>query len=176
MMIFYAILLVTHVFYIFRKKSQLPTRVVSSIALICTSLIFTYLLERLLKTKISYLPIGYLFVILLFIKNYDRINMYDMSSNIISSIEKLQEYGYIVVDKNARYISSNENIKRIFPEIDSWHIDSKVPPSDSCLYQNIIKTTDIEGYILNPASEKYLFKKEFILGIENIPKTNFLLL
>jgi hypothetical protein len=40
------------------------------------------------------------------------------------------------------------------------------------LYQNIIKTTDIEGYILNPASEKYLFKKEFILGIENIPKTN----
>lgn len=139
MMIFYAILLVTHVFYIFRKKSQLPTRVVSSIALICTSLIFTYLLERLLKTKISYLPIGYLFVILLFIKNYDRINMYDMSSNIISSIEKLQEYGYIVVDKNARYISSNENIKRIFPEIDSWHIDSKVPPSDSCLYQNIIK-------------------------------------
>lgn len=41
------------------------------------------------------------------------------------------------------------------------------------LYQNILKTTDIEGYILNPASEKYLFKKEFILAITNIPKTNF---
>lgn len=41
------------------------------------------------------------------------------------------------------------------------------------LYQNILKTTDIEGYILNPASEKYLFTKEFILTITNIPKTNF---
>ena len=41
------------------------------------------------------------------------------------------------------------------------------------LYQNILKTTDIEGYVLNPSSEKYLFRKEFILGIENIPKTNF---
>ena len=41
------------------------------------------------------------------------------------------------------------------------------------LYQNIIKTTDIEGYILNPASEKYLFTKKFILGITNLPKTNF---
>lgn len=41
------------------------------------------------------------------------------------------------------------------------------------LYQNIIKTTDIEGYILNPASEKYLFTDKFILGITNIPKTNF---
>ena len=41
------------------------------------------------------------------------------------------------------------------------------------VYQNILKTTDIEGYILNPASEKYLFTKEFILTITNIPKTNF---
>lgn len=41
------------------------------------------------------------------------------------------------------------------------------------LYQNILKTTDIEGYVLNPASEKYLFEKDFILSIKNIPKTNF---
>lgn len=41
------------------------------------------------------------------------------------------------------------------------------------LYRNILKTTDIEGYVLNPASEKYYFSKEFILSIENIPKTNF---
>ena len=41
------------------------------------------------------------------------------------------------------------------------------------LYQNIIKTSEIEGYVLNPASEKYLFSSEFILSIKNIPKTNF---
>ena len=41
------------------------------------------------------------------------------------------------------------------------------------LYQNVLKTSDIEGYILNPATEKYVFTKEFILGIKNIPKTNF---
>ena len=41
------------------------------------------------------------------------------------------------------------------------------------LYQNILKTTDFDGYILKPASEKYLFTKEFILTITNIPKTNF---
>ena len=41
------------------------------------------------------------------------------------------------------------------------------------LYQNVLKTSDIEGYILNPATEKYVFTKEFILEIKNIPKTNF---
>lgn len=41
------------------------------------------------------------------------------------------------------------------------------------LYQNVLKTTDIDGYVLNPSTEKYFFKKEFILAIKNIPKTNF---
>ena len=41
------------------------------------------------------------------------------------------------------------------------------------LYQNVLKTSDIQGYILNPATEKYVFTKEFILSIRHIPKTNF---
>ena len=138
MMICYAVLLISLVFFVLRKKTQLPTQVVITIALMCSSLIFTYLLERLLKSKISYLPIGYLIVIILLMKNYDRINMYDMSSNIISSVEKLQEYGYIVIDKHKRYISSNNNVRTLFPEVNTWQIDKKVPESDSPLYQQII--------------------------------------
>lgn len=41
------------------------------------------------------------------------------------------------------------------------------------LYQNVLMTSDIEGYILNPATEKYVFTKEFILDIKNTPKTNY---
>lgn len=41
------------------------------------------------------------------------------------------------------------------------------------LYQNILKTSNIEGYILNPSCEAYVFDKEFILSIKNPPKTNF---
>ena len=139
MMIFYVILLVGLIIFVLKKKTQLPSRVVVSISLICSSLIFTYLFERLFKSKISYLPIGYLVVIVLFMKNYARINMYDMSTNILSSIEKLQEYGYIVIDKHFRYISSNDNIKVLFPEVKNWQIDSKVHTSESYLYQKIIK-------------------------------------
>ena len=41
------------------------------------------------------------------------------------------------------------------------------------LYQNVLKTSDIEGYILNPATEKYVFLKEFLLDIKHAPKTNY---
>lgn len=76
------------------------------------------------------------------------------------------------------YEDEEGKITPLFTDLDEFHKfyrddDIQILNNPFELYQNIIKTTDIEGYILNPASEKYLFKKEFILSIENIPKTNF---
>lgn len=76
------------------------------------------------------------------------------------------------------YEDEEAKITPLFTDLDEFHKfygqdDIQVLNNPFELYQNVIKTTDIEGYILNPASEKYLFTKEFILGIENIPKTNF---
>lgn len=39
------------------------------------------------------------------------------------------------------------------------------------LCRNITRTSDIEGYVLNPASQAYLLKKDFIMAITDIPKT-----
>ena len=76
------------------------------------------------------------------------------------------------------YEDESAKITPLFTDLDEFHKfyrddDIEVLNNSFELYQNIIKTTDIEGYILNPASEKYLFKKEFILEIKNIPKTSF---
>lgn len=76
------------------------------------------------------------------------------------------------------YEDEDEKITPLFTDLDEFHKfyrdgDVEVLNNSFELYRNILKTTDIEGFILNPASEKYLFKKEFILSIENIPKTNF---
>ena len=77
------------------------------------------------------------------------------------------------------YHDEDSDITPLFTDMDEFHKfykssdDIQVLKNSFELYQNILKTTDIEGYILNPASEKYLFKREFILAIKNIPKTNF---
>ena len=76
------------------------------------------------------------------------------------------------------YEDEDTIITPLFTDLDEFRKfyrqdDIQVLQNSFELYQNILKTTDIEGYILNPASEKYLFKKEFILAISNIPKTNF---
>lgn len=76
------------------------------------------------------------------------------------------------------YEDEESKITPLFTDLDEFrkfykNDDVEVLNNPFELYQNVIRTTDIEGYILNPASEKYLFKKEFILSITNIPKTNF---
>ncbi|MBQ7927363.1 MAG: SseB family protein [Methanobrevibacter sp.] len=76
------------------------------------------------------------------------------------------------------YEDESEKITPLFTDLDEFRkfykdSDVQVLNNPFEVYRNIIKSTDIEGYILNPSSEKYLFKKEFILGIKDIPKTNF---
>ena len=69
------------------------------------------------------------------------------------------------------YEDDDGKITPLFTDRDEFHKFYKTEDIDVLenpfeLYQNIIKTTDIEGYILNPASEKYLFTEKFILGID----------
>ena len=65
--------------------------------------------------------------------------------------------------------TDHDEFRKFFKDMD----DIELMQNSFELYQNILKTTDIDGYILNPSSEKYIFEKEFILSIKNIPKTNY---
>ena len=101
------------------------------------------------------------------------INEFRYSNLYIPARRKNNTLNFII------YEDEDSKITPLFTDTDEFHKfyksdeDIQVLQNSFELYQNILKTTDIEGYILNPASEKYLFKKEFILAITNIPKTNF---
>lgn len=76
------------------------------------------------------------------------------------------------------YEEDSSKYTPLFTDLDEFHkfyADSDIEVFENSfeLYQNVLKTSDIDGYILNPSCEKYLFKRDFILGIKNIPKTSF---
>ena len=64
------------------------------------------------------------------------------------------------------YEDEDDKITPLFTDLDEFRKfyksgDVEILQNSFELYQNILKTTDIEGYILNPASEKYLFNNIF---------------
>ncbi len=135
----YIVMLLAFAAYAVWKRKEIPTRTVVCMGCLCSAVFLTYLLERLLDSKVSYVPIGYIIAMVLLMRYFDRINMYDMSANILSSIEKMQEYGYIVIDNKCRYISANDNVKKLFPEVQNWIVDKAVPETEGCLYQKVIR-------------------------------------
>ena len=139
MMMIYTIIMFFYVIYALKSRKQISFRTVITISITSFSIMFLYILERSTGTKISFLAIGYLIGIAIVIKYFERINMYDMSSNIVSSIEKINEYGYMVFDDKYRYVNSNSLAKELFPEIKEWVVDKKVPVSDSYVYTEIIE-------------------------------------
>lgn len=139
MMVLYSVLAIAFIGYAIKNRKEISTRTVVIMSFLCTVTMLTYIVERLLGSKVSYFSISYIVGMVLLMRYFERINMYDMSANIISSVENMQEYGYIVVDNKCRYISANKNVKELFPEVFDWDVDKAIPATDSDLYQNVIR-------------------------------------
>ena len=95
-----------------------------------------------------------------------------MTANISASIERMNEYGYIVFDNKYRYANANDLIKKLFPEMQSWSIDQEVCVSDSYLYKECIE------YLMDWNGEESVYKyisvdgKYYQFGIRRISYAN----
>lgn len=139
MILLYIGILFYYLLYAIRNRKRISSRTVIAISGTSFSIFFVYLMERIVKSNVSFLSLGYLVGIVLLHKYFERLNMYDMSANIYYSIENMNEYGYIAFDNKYRYVNANHRIKELFPEIEDWVIDREVPVSDSYLYTEGVK-------------------------------------
>ena len=139
LMLIYFLIMSFYVIYAFVQRKKVSYRVVTLISVFACGIIVVYILEKLSGSKVSYLSVGYLIAAIYMNNFFERVTMYDVSENIIYTIEKLKEYGYLVFDIRKRFVSSNDYMKELFPEINEWHIDSVVPKSNSYLYEEVIE-------------------------------------
>lgn len=185
LMILFAATLLFCIRYASKKKSSLSFRTISIICVMAFLVVMLYIFEMLTHSSISYLSIGYLVSLILMQELCDRINMYDMSVNIASYVDRLGEYGYIVLDRKYRYISANEYIKELFSEIrEDWRVDEPIPNTESYLYQKIVlwaiecenngtKTIQVDGRFLTVSVKELTYRQNRKVGclIEFIDRT-----
>ncbi len=135
----YAALTIFYLIYVVRRRNRMPIRTVAVLSTLGILIILTYIVERLTHTHVSYLSIGYLIAMLLLVVIHNHTELYDMTANIATSVEKTHQQGYLIFDKKLRFIKGNSYIMELFPEISrDWKTDTPVPQSDSFLYTNVI--------------------------------------
>lgn len=160
MMAVYGITMIVFMVVAVKKHKEISLRTVVSISATCVSLISLYIVDRLTDADIELVSIGYLIGITVFIVYHERMNMYDMSSNLFKVVENIKEYGYIAFDKKNRYVNANAFVKTLFPEIKEWVVDKVVEPSDQRLWKEAVeklyegKIDEIQGKTIE-VGEKY---------------------
>ena len=139
MMAAYGVFLIAFVIrgIILRKRLSLKT--VIGTGFTGFIIILAYIIEQIVDLNITLLSVGYLAAMILIIRFFDRINMYDMTANIVSFVENRGEFGYIVFDNKNRFISCNNYIVETFPEVENWIVDSTIPVSESTLYCEVVQ-------------------------------------
>lgn len=135
----YALVLVWFVFVALKNRGRISIRLVTTISVVGAAIMLTYIFERIIKTNISFLAVGYLIGILFLNKYFERVKMYDMMSNVSGALQRVKDYGYLVFDHEYCFVNANEIIKKMFPEIEYWVIDKKVPASDSYLHDEVLR-------------------------------------
>lgn len=161
LVIVYAVIMLAYIFYAIKRRSQISFRTVLTICVMGFAIFLSYILERLTGSNISYLAVGYLIAIACFIKQFEHINMYDMSANISNALEKNKNYGYIIFDNKYRYINSNGFIRELFLEIHEWIVDKQVPSSEGYFYTEVLEY--LRNWDGNERGTKTMLSGEFYL-------------
>lgn len=86
----------------------------------------TYFVQKALDIPYDIYNVSYIAVELIILFLIRRIGMYDISESVATSIEENSNYGYIIFDKNLRYMGSNPTARKFLPEINNIRIDSKL--------------------------------------------------
>lgn len=136
--IIFGILLVYILVKAFVNRNKIAFRSVLVVGSVAISVVVVYLFTRFSHSLIEWYYFAYLAAIIIFGRLFERINTFDMTTNIALAVEQMSESGYIVFDNKKRYINANEFFKELFPEINDWIMEKPVEETDSLLYCQVV--------------------------------------
>lgn len=83
-------------------------------------------MERALGIPVDFIPVAYMISEIFLVILVNRIKMYDVSSVISEYYSNAKEYGFVLFDKNMKYMGSNDVAETWMPELLTLQVDRKI--------------------------------------------------
>ena len=99
--------------------------------------ILIFLVGRVINRNLETMPLIYVMDGWLLLYLSRRVSMYNLEDNIISSLGKQNDYGYIMFDKNRNYLGANDLAIKILPELASCKIDRPIKGCESLQFLQV---------------------------------------
>ena len=114
------------IIYSMIKKKNISYKVTSTLLLAEVITISLYFFRLITGDTFEWFTIAYIFDEILILILIKRIGLYDVSESVAKALDENSSYGYIVLDKDLRYLSSNDMAEEYLPEIKMLKVDSIV--------------------------------------------------
>lgn len=113
-------------FYSLKKKSQISAKNLQVLIGMELMTIVVFFLGRMINPDLEVMPLVYVIDGFMLLYLNRRVTVYSLEDNIISSLDKQNNYGYVMFDKHRNYLGANQLAKIIFPELEVCKIDSPI--------------------------------------------------
>ena len=151
MLISHAIASIVMIVYSFVKKNEVSIRTLVLFSVIELVSIMTYFLQKVFDSPVELQPVSYLlfqFVSLIII---NRAELYNVGRSQASAVINKEENGFMLIDKNMRYIGSNKTLRNFFPELKLLRVDSPIEVDEKA-GKGYKDMKDIMPYVMNRIS------------------------
>lgn len=97
-----------------------------------------YVGERIAGLQFEIIPGLFLIDVILVLVPWRKLNAYSISENVCRVYEKEGARGFVLFDNKLRFMGSNACAKNLFPELQYFNLDSKVPQRESVFVNHVI--------------------------------------
>lgn len=128
------------------KNGTHSRRILYNYSVAAALFIMVYAVESFMDVNFSLLPYLYVLSVIIIAINYDRMHMHDISSIIAQQQKYYSRRGYVVLDRQQRFMSCNEKVFEFKPSLKTQRVDEKLP-EDELLFKEMIEQFQKEGTV-----------------------------
>lgn len=115
--------------YSSKKRNIVSFKNVDLMVFVVIAIVVTYALQRILHLTVELMPIVFTLGIVVVLIPITKIRNYSVDGNKEIIDKKLEKSGYIVFTKKLCYMGCNKTAAELFPELEKWELEKKVPGS-----------------------------------------------
>ncbi|MBE5837282.1 histidine kinase N-terminal 7TM domain-containing protein [Butyrivibrio sp.] len=113
--------------YSLSRKTVVSRTNVNIILFMDMLVVGVYLVEKFIHLEFELIPIFLTFSIAVIMVPLIRISVYSVYNNKDIFEDEINSTGYIIFSRKLKYMGCNDYAKVLFPELDKWELEKKIP-------------------------------------------------
>lgn len=154
------------VIYSFKRRERISHITSTILTIIMTITMFTYVIERLLKSQIDFLPVAFVIEQIGILILLNRIRLYDISRISAITMNQSMKYGFIICSKG-KLTGIDDAARKWFPEVNNLYIDCTIKDTSTDFLKQMhkwINSTDSDETVYFERQGKIIEAKNHIVS------------